>query len=80
MSSNPPPPNPVNKQSLVSASKAGGVLSVVGIILFVVFWLIFGQLGVEHIQRLLLSLCIPPAIIAGIAFFFFRRYLQRLEK
>jgi lipopolysaccharide export LptBFGC system permease protein LptF len=77
MSSNPPPPSPVNKQALSRASVAGVVLSIVAILLFVVFWLIFGQIGLEHIPRLLLSLCVPPAIIGVIAVFYFRGLTKR---
>jgi hypothetical protein len=78
MSSNPPPPNPVNKQALSRASVAGVVLSIVAIVLFVVFWLVLGQVGLEHIPRLLLSLCVPPAIIGVIAVVYFRRLYKRL--
>ena len=80
MSSNPPsqpPPSPVNRQALSRASVAGVVLSIVGIILFVVLWLVFGQVGLEHIPRLLLSLCIPPAIIGVIAVVYFRGTMKR---
>ena len=62
--SNPPTPNPVNRKALSRASIVGAVLGVVGIILFVVLWVVFGQLGMTQIPRILLSLCVPPAILA----------------
>ena len=66
--SNPPEPiNPVNKQALSRAGVAGAVLGVVGILLFVGFWVVLGQMGTGQIPRLFLSLCVPPALIgAGI--------------
>ena len=58
---------PVNKQALSMAGKAGAILGVVAILLFVGFWLVLGALGAEQIPRLLLSLCVPPGLIgAGI--------------
>lgn len=58
---------PVNKQALSLAGKAGAILGVVAILLFVGFWLVLGQFGVEQVPRLLLSLCVPPGLIgAGI--------------
>jgi lipopolysaccharide export LptBFGC system permease protein LptF len=78
MSSNPPPPSPVNKQAMSRATTAGVILSIVAIVLFVVFWLVLGQVGLEHIPRLLLSLCVPPAIISVIAVFYFRRLYKGL--
>lgn len=37
-----------------------------GIGLFVLLWVVLGSLEVGQIARLLLSLCIPPAVIAAI--------------
>ena len=54
--SNPPPPSPVNKQSMSRATTAGVILSIVAIVLFVVFWLVLGQAGLEHI----------PVVVGGI--------------
>ncbi len=62
--STPPPENPVNKQSLSRAGTIGGILGAGAIILFVVFWVVLGQMGVQQYTRLFLSLCIPPAVIA----------------
>ncbi|MFN8373234.1 MAG: hypothetical protein U0694_10215 [Anaerolineae bacterium] len=42
----------------------GFLLSVFGIILFIVLWIVFGQSGMEAFPRLVLSLCLPPAAIA----------------
>ena len=58
--------SPLNGMSLSRASIVGAGLAVVGIILFVVFWVVLGQLGVTSLARLLVSLCLPPAVIGGI--------------
>ncbi len=55
---------------------AGGILAVVAILLFVLLWVILGSAGVQQFQRLILSLCVPPAVIAlllGGYFLFSRR-------
>ncbi len=60
-----PPPNPINRNALSRAGVAGAVLAVIGIILFVVCWLISGQFGMTQFPRIVLSLCLPPAILAA---------------
>ncbi|MCZ2099622.1 MAG: hypothetical protein LC121_25825 [Anaerolineae bacterium] len=62
----PNPPNPVNRRALSRASIFGAILGVAAIILFVVFWVVFGNLGVTQFARLFLALCLPPGIIAAI--------------
>ncbi|MBL8163791.1 MAG: hypothetical protein JNJ61_17525 [Anaerolineae bacterium] len=59
-------PNPLNKQSLSRASIVGIGLAVLGIALFLVLWIVFGQSGMETLPRLIVSLCVPPAIIAAL--------------
>jgi len=49
---------------LSRAGIIGFLLSVFGIILFIVLWIVFGQSGMETFPRLVLSLCLPPAAIA----------------
>lgn len=58
--------NPLNRSSLSRASVAGIVLAAAGIILFVILWIVLGQLGAATIARLLIALCLPPAVITGI--------------
>ncbi|MDZ4764739.1 MAG: hypothetical protein SGI73_09320 [Chloroflexota bacterium] len=43
----------------------GGVLAVTGILLFVILWVVLGSAGLSNVQRLFISLCLPPAILAG---------------
>lgn len=63
-SPNPPPPNPVNRQALTRASVAGVILAIFGIVLFIVLWLVLGQMGYTQFPRIFLALCLPPAVIA----------------
>ena len=62
--SNPPPP--LNKNNLTRAGVAGAGLAILGIVLFVVLWVLLGSAQLASAPRLFASLCIPPAIIAGI--------------
>lgn len=57
--------SPFNKENLSRASTLGISLGVGGIALFVVLWLVLEGFGVEQIPRLLIALCLPPALIAG---------------
>lgn len=60
------PTSPLNRRTLSRASVLGVGLSVGGIALFVILWLVLGNLGLEQIPRLLISLCLPPAVMAGL--------------
>lgn len=66
MDNTPNTPNPVNRRALSRASIFGAILGVAAIILFVVFWVVLGEMGVTQFARLFLALCVPPAIIAAI--------------
>lgn len=57
--------SPLNKENLSKASILGVGLGTSAILLFIVLWFILGSLGVEQIPRILIALCLPPAIIAG---------------
>jgi hypothetical protein len=59
-------PSPLNRSSLTRALMAGAALAVLGIALFAGLWVVLGSQGVDQTARLLLSLCIPPAIIAAL--------------
>lgn len=56
--------NPFDSSTVRRMVIAGAVLAVGGIILFVVLWLGLGSAGIQQFPRLILSMCIPPAIIA----------------
>ncbi len=59
-------PHPLNKGMLRRANIAGISLAVGGIILFIILWTALGALNVQPFARLMVSLCLPPAIIAGV--------------
>ncbi|MBK8026595.1 MAG: hypothetical protein IPK19_35710 [Chloroflexi bacterium] len=56
--------NPFDPATLRRMLTAGAILAVGGIILFVLLWLALGSANVQNFPRLILSLCVPPAIIA----------------
>jgi hypothetical protein len=66
---------PFDPKTLRRFLVAGAVLAVGGIILFVLLWLALGGAGVAQFPRLVLSMCIPPAIIALLlgGYFLFNR-------
>jgi hypothetical protein len=53
-------------KTLSKAGIAGVVLAVVGIILFLVLWFGLGQIGIQQFPRLILALCVPPALMAAL--------------
>lgn len=59
-------PHPLNKGWLRRANIAGISLAVGGIILFIILWAVLGALNVQPFARLMVSLCLPPAVIAGV--------------
>ena len=58
-------PNPI-RTGLSRGSMVGFVLGVLAIILFIVLWLVLGSLNVSQFPRLMISICLPPAIIAAL--------------
>lgn len=62
--SNTPEEKPLGGQNLARASVFGVGLSVIAIVVFIVLWVVLGNLGMDQLPRLLLSLCLPPLIIA----------------
>ncbi len=69
------PPKPLDPAVLRRTLITGGVLAFGGVVLFVVLWVGLGSANVEAFPRLILSLCIPPAVITLIlgAFILFVR-------
>ncbi len=58
-------PNPI-RHALSRASVIGAILGVAGIILFVILWVVLGGIDLSPIARMLLSLCIPPGLLAAL--------------
>ncbi len=63
MSQNPSPDSKSN--ALTPALAAGGILAAAAVGLFVLLWLALGNTGMSNAQRLLISLCVPPALLSG---------------
>lgn len=59
-------PNPLNRQSLSRASIAGLGLAIGGIVLFFVLYIVLGNMGVDALARVIVALCVPPAVMASI--------------
>jgi hypothetical protein len=55
---------PVIKQGLSKATVIGAVMAVGGIVLFMVLYLVLGNMGVQASMRILIALCVPPIIMA----------------
>lgn len=64
-------PNPLDSRRLKRASIAGVALAAAGIVLFVLLWIVLGNAGVDQFPRLILSLCVPPGVIALIMGIYF---------
>ena len=58
-------PNPIHR-ALSRASIIGAVLGIAAIILFVILWVVLSGTSLSLIARILLSLCIPPALLAAL--------------
>ncbi len=58
-------PNPI-RRALSRASIIGAVLGIGAIILFIVLWVALSGTDLSLIARILLSLCIPPALLAAL--------------
>jgi len=59
-------PGPLNSENLSKATIAGSALAVGGIILFLILYAALGNAGVDSIARMIVSLCVPPAVMAAL--------------
>lgn len=68
-------PKPIAPAALRRMLVVGALLAVGAVVLFILLWVGLGQANVENFPRLILSMCIPPAVIAVVvgAFFLFGR-------
>jgi MFS-type transporter involved in bile tolerance (Atg22 family) len=57
-------PGPLNKQNLSRATIAGSALAAGGIILFLILYYALANAGVDALSRVVLALCVPPAVMA----------------
>ncbi len=59
-------PNPLNQNNLSRATIIATGIAVGGIILFFIIWAVLGSTGMDAFARLILSLCIPPGLMAAL--------------
>jgi hypothetical protein len=59
-------PSPVNRKNLSRATLIGATLAIGGIILFLILWSVLGRTGMDAFARLILSLCVPPGLMAAL--------------
>ncbi len=64
-------PNGLNRKVLSRATIAGAALGMVGIGLFIFLWSTLGSAGVEPFSRLVMSICLPPAVLAAVVGIYF---------
>jgi len=57
-------PSPLNRQSLTRATMVGASLAVGGIVLFMILYAALGSGGLGSLARMVVALCIPPALMA----------------
>lgn len=59
-------PSPLNRRNLSRATGVAVALSTGGVILFLVLWVTLGNAGVDAFARLIVSMCVPPGLIAAL--------------
>lgn len=61
----------LDRKLLSRAGLMGILLAVFGIGLFILLWVVLGNAGMDNFARLMIAICIPPALIAlGVGLFF----------
>jgi lipopolysaccharide export LptBFGC system permease protein LptF len=70
-------PDPLDKKRVMRAGIAGMLLAGAGVLLFILLWIVLGSTGMTQFPRLLLALCIPPALIAAVVGIYFLRMQGR---
>jgi hypothetical protein len=77
MSSNP---NPFEGRNLKPMLLGGVILAIIGILVFIGLWVLLGTLGFEQFPRLILSMCVPPAVIGVLLGFYVLIFRMRGTK
>jgi len=61
------PPNPdMDRKTISRIGIAGAVIGIVSILLFMGLWILLGNANVDDFPRLVISVCVPPAIMTAI--------------
>jgi len=59
-------PNPLDKQTISRMGIAGAALGILAIALFAGLWFGLGTTSLDVFPRLVISICVPPAIMAAL--------------
>lgn len=59
-------PQPLDTKLISRVGTAGAVLGVLGILLFGFVWGVAGSANVAVFPRLVMAVCVPPAVMAGV--------------
>ncbi|MDZ4670202.1 MAG: hypothetical protein SH821_04985 [Phototrophicales bacterium] len=62
--SDTPPPNPIDKKSISRIGLTGAVIGAVAIGLFILLWVILGNMGMSDFPRIIASVCVPPTLLS----------------
>jgi hypothetical protein len=57
-------PNPLNQKNLTRATVIASGMAAGGIVLFLVLYFAMSSAGVDALARVVVALCVPPAIMA----------------
>ena len=58
--------NPIDGKVVTRIGIAGAVIGVVAIGMFMGLWILLGNANVDDFPRLVISICVPPAIMTAI--------------
>ena len=58
--------SPLNQKTMSKATVIGVSLSVGGIVLFIVLYVLLGNAGMEQFPRIALAVCAPPTLMAAL--------------
>jgi hypothetical protein len=56
----------VDKRLISQVSIAGFVLSLIGLGMFALLWIVLGNANVDTFMRLFISICVPPMVMAAV--------------
>jgi lipopolysaccharide export LptBFGC system permease protein LptF len=68
MGETPPPltPNALSRIGIVGAALGG-----LGIFIFLLLWFLLGEAGIDDFPRMVIALCAPPGLLAGVIGIYF---------
>lgn len=58
--------DPLDRKRISRIGIAGAVIGVVAVAMFMGLWIVLGNANVDDFPRLVISVCVPPAIMTAI--------------